>query len=193
MPHERPRVLLLTGHPGVGKTTVIRRLAETLAGRRLGGFYTEEIRAHGERRGFRLVGFGSAVGAAVPAAINRGGACPGMIKAGDRRSPQPVGAAVPAAICSRSPANDRGGDRRSHIVDAIGKMECLSGRFIGAVRRLLDSGRPVVATVVRRGNGFIGEVKCRADATLWTVTRENRDRLPGEALAWLETVERRER
>ena len=51
------RVLLLMGVPGIGKTTVIRRVAARLKGRRLGGFYTEEIRENGVRRGFRLVEF----------------------------------------------------------------------------------------------------------------------------------------
>lgn len=50
-------VLLLTGVPRIGKTTVIRRVADRLKEKRLGGFYTEEIRGHGGRRGFRLVGF----------------------------------------------------------------------------------------------------------------------------------------
>jgi nucleoside-triphosphatase len=49
--------LLLTGAPGVGKTTVIRRVATQLEMRQLRGFYTEEIREGGERRGFRLLGF----------------------------------------------------------------------------------------------------------------------------------------
>src|SRR5579885_397610 len=47
-------VLVLTGRPGVGKTTLIRRLADAL-GSRAGGFYTEEIRQGGRRVGFRLV------------------------------------------------------------------------------------------------------------------------------------------
>lgn len=47
-------ILLLTGRPGVGKTTFIRRLAADL-GRSAGGFYTEEIRKSGDRVGFRLV------------------------------------------------------------------------------------------------------------------------------------------
>jgi nucleoside-triphosphatase len=54
------RHLLLTGSPGCGKTTVIRKLAAQLASERPGGFYTEEIRAGGVRRGFRLVTFGGA-------------------------------------------------------------------------------------------------------------------------------------
>jgi nucleoside-triphosphatase len=50
-------VLLITGTPGIGKTTVIRRVAEGIEADGLRGFYTEEIRESGERRGFRLVGF----------------------------------------------------------------------------------------------------------------------------------------
>ena len=33
-----------------------------------------------------------------------------------------------------------------YLVDEIGKMECFSGSFRSAMRMLLDSGRPVVAT-----------------------------------------------
>jgi nucleoside-triphosphatase len=54
---ERLHVLLITGTPGIGKTTVIRRVAEGIEADGLRGFYTEEIRESGERRGFRLVGF----------------------------------------------------------------------------------------------------------------------------------------
>ena len=50
-------VLLITGPPGSGKTTALRRAAERMRDRRLGGFYTEEIRRRGERRGFRAVTF----------------------------------------------------------------------------------------------------------------------------------------
>jgi nucleoside-triphosphatase THEP1 len=51
------KALLLTGRPGVGKTTLIRRVADTLKGERLAGFYTEELRSGGERTGFRIVTF----------------------------------------------------------------------------------------------------------------------------------------
>src|SRR5438105_11951431 len=46
--------LLLTGVPGVGKTTVLRRVKDRLAGKQLRGFLTDEIRSRrGERLGFR--------------------------------------------------------------------------------------------------------------------------------------------
>jgi len=41
----------LTGVPGVGKTTLLRRVAAALVGRRPSGFTTEEIRTAGERVG----------------------------------------------------------------------------------------------------------------------------------------------
>jgi len=47
-------ILLITGRPGVGKTTLIRALARVL-GEQAGGFYTEEIRGPQGRLGFRLV------------------------------------------------------------------------------------------------------------------------------------------
>ena len=46
-----------------------------------------------------------------------------------------------------------------YLVDEIGKMECFSKKFRAATRGLLDSGRPLVATVALRGGGFIAEVK----------------------------------
>jgi nucleoside-triphosphatase THEP1 len=36
------KILLLTGAPGVGKTTVLRKVAAGLPDRRLAGFYTED-------------------------------------------------------------------------------------------------------------------------------------------------------
>ena len=71
-----------------------------------------------------------------------------------------------------------------YLVDEIGKMECMSSRFVAALRGLLDSAKPVVATIARRGGGFITEVKARKDAELWEVTHANRDGMPQEVLTW---------
>ncbi len=40
-------------------------------------------------------------------------------------------------------------------------MECFSQRFVAVMRALLDSGLRVVATIARKGTGFIAEVKRR--------------------------------
>ncbi len=47
--------VLITGSPGVGKTTVIRKVAASLAELHPVGFYTVEIREEGVRQGFELV------------------------------------------------------------------------------------------------------------------------------------------
>src|SRR5207244_10235406 len=46
--------VLLTGRPGCGKTTLIKRVVNNLP-RRVGGFYTEEIREGGSRAGFKIM------------------------------------------------------------------------------------------------------------------------------------------
>src|SRR5262249_46836411 len=75
--------------------------------------------------------------------------------------------------------------RAVYLVDEIGKMECLSSAFVEAVMRLLDSGRPLIATVAQRGAGFIADVKRHPDAELWQGMRETRDGLPARLVRWL--------
>jgi nucleoside-triphosphatase len=74
------------------------------------------------------------------------------------------------------------------FVDEIGKMESLSPRFADLMRKLLDSGKTVVATIAMRGEGLIAEVKKRPDCSLVEVTPANRERLPGELAARLRDV-----
>jgi len=173
---RRPRVLLLTGVPGIGKTTVMRQVAARLPANRLRGFYTEEIRQAGARRGFRLVGF--AGDARIIAHVD--------FPEGPRVGRYGVDvAAVDAAtsLLAPDPAAE------VYLVDEIGKMECLSRRFVAAMRALLAGRTPVVATVGLRGGGFVAEVKRSPACLLWQVTRANREDLAPRVAAWLERTE----
>ena len=168
-----PHILLITGVPGVGKTTAIRAVADALATQLLAGFYTEELRERGERKGFRLVGFGGGEG--VIAQVN----FPHTHRVGK------YGVDV-AAIDRLAASTLRTHDSCAiYLVDEIGKMECLSARFVDAMHGVLDTGRPVVATIARKGGGFIASVKARPDVELWEITRANRDSMPERVIAWL--------
>ncbi len=167
-------VLLLTGRPGVGKTTVIRRVAEAFHGERLGGFYTEEVRVNGKRRGFRAVTFDG--WRRIIADVNY----PGRPRVGR------YGVDVPAidVLVERSLAAPE--DAEIFLIDEVGKMECYSVAFVSAMRRLLGSSTPLVITVAERGGGFVAEVRGLPGAELWTVTRSNRDVKPRRVLEWLD-------
>lgn len=165
--------LLITGPPGIGKTTVIRAVASGLAGARLGGFFTQEMRSRGVRRGFELVTFDGQ--RAVMAHVDRRG--------GPRVGKYGVDAGVLEITARTSLAVSPGID--VYLVDEIGKMECLAPAFVEAMRALLDARVPLVATVGQRGGGFIAAVKRRPDVTLWEVTRANRDAMPARVLDWI--------
>lgn len=64
------------------------------------------------------------------------------------------------------------------VIDEIGKMECFSRWFVAVVTGLLDGPTPVVATIGRRGGGFIARVRARPEVELWEVTVESRDAMP---------------
>jgi len=171
-----PHALLVTGVPGVGKTTLLLRVASSLAATgaiRCSGFTTEEIRAGGRREGFRIVPLSG----------------PGRVMAHvDFRVPNRVGrygvdVAAVDAVAAATLAPDL--DVSLYLIDEIGKMECLSERFVRAARALFDARRRVVATVAHRGPGFIAEVKRRPDVEIREVTVQNRDSLVDPILAWI--------
>jgi len=164
---KRPSNILLTGRPGCGKTTLLVRLAERLAPRRLAGFYTEEIREGGRRTGFGVRTFGGAEGVLSSVRFTRGP------RVGRYRVDVEGFESVAVPELER-PLEEVD----LFLVDEIGKMECFSRRFVEAMRRLLDAPVPLVATVARKGGGFIAEVRQRPDVALLEVTRENRDDLP---------------
>jgi nucleoside-triphosphatase len=163
-----PNNLLLTGRPGIGKTTVIQKTIALLPQLRLQGFTTGEIRGPRGREGFHATTLtGHEI---VLAHVNLSGPY--------RVSKYSVDVAtfekeiVPVLRAEQ--------EVDLFILDEIGKMECFSRAFRDAVEQLLAASHPLLGTIARRGPAFIQQIQRRPDVELIEVTMANRDQLPGQ-------------
>jgi nucleoside-triphosphatase len=171
------QTLLLTGRPGVGKTTVIKTVVQAL-GERADGFYTEEIRGSHGRQGFRLVGLRGERATLAHVRLRAGGR--GRPRVG-RYGVDVVGLErVGVAALERAAKQGQ-----VVIIDEIGKMELFSKNFKRAVLTAIDSQAPVVATVMARPHPWVDALKARPDVTLWWVQVDNRDEMALQVLDWL--------
>lgn len=158
------RNLLVTGSPGVGKTTLVLKAIEQVEGRCC-GFYTAEIRDRGMRVGFEAVALDGA--RRLFSHID--------IKSPYRVSKYGVDVAGFDEFLEGIPFFDP--QNFLVLIDEIGKMECLSAKFRRLVVALLDASVLLLGTVALRGDAFIEEIKARTDVRLFLVTKENRDDL----------------
>lgn len=169
-------VLLITGRPGVGKTTLIRRVAEAL-GDRAGGFYTEEIRGPQGRLGFRLVTLDGQ--AAIFAHVEWAA-----------RSPYRVGRyGVDVAALDRlgvAAIRQAMAEKEIVLVDEIGKMELFSQAFREALEAIVASPRPLIATITQSPHPWADAFKRRPGVTLWALTPANREMFQARAVQWAE-------
>jgi nucleoside-triphosphatase len=170
MPIFSKKNLLITGLPGVGKTTLIRKVCEALRDFHPVGFYTEEIREGRERKGFELISLEGKRGLLSHKHIKS------PYKVGPYRVDIKSFENFLDSISFTNPVN------HLMIIDEIGKMECLSDRFKKLLREALGSGKRVIATIALKGSGLITEVKQRQDVKLYEITQSNRDVLVSEIL-----------
>jgi nucleoside-triphosphatase THEP1 len=158
--------VLFTGTPGIGKTTLIEKLARRFDFN-VRGFITKEILEGGRRVGFSLL---TATGKEVVMAhINK----PSAYKVSQ------YGVDL-LAIDSTGVREILDGVQEGQIivVDEIGKMELFSTNFRDAVSKALDSPCPVFATMMVTQHPFTDEIRRRHDVTIFEITTENRNILP---------------
>lgn len=177
-PGPAPRILL-TGRPGCGKTTVVRRVIDGIGPGRCVGFYTEEVRQRGRRVGFDVVTLDGRRGplARVGAPGPRVGRYGVDLASFERLavSALEVGLRTPSLLL---------------VIDEIGKMELFSPRFVELLEPVFDAQAPhaVVGTVMSGRHRQVDALRRSLGVRVVAVTVENRDRLPRQLIAELEAL-----
>ncbi|CAD5335972.1 unnamed protein product [Arabidopsis thaliana] len=137
------KCLLVTGPPGVGKTTLIMRVLDMMRvsnpNLKIQGFYTQEMRERGQRVGFQVVtldGRTSYLFLSVGSQESMTWPSVGKYKV-DIASFESI--ALPELQVKD--------DTNLFIIDEVGKMEMFSPSFFPAVLNVLDSNVPLLASI----------------------------------------------
>jgi nucleoside-triphosphatase len=154
MPQSKT-AFLLTGRPGCGKTTLIRRLVEGLA-ISAGGFYTEEIRRGGRREGFALITLDGRT--ATMASV---------------RSP------------SRHRVSKYGVDLESIEGVGVPAIERATATAALVVVSALESGKPVLGSIMLAPHPWADAVKARPEVEVILLTEANRSQVQSDLLTRL--------
>ena len=126
---------MITGKPGVGKTTLVQTIIDQMASVPMAGFYTAEIRSMGSRLGFELQGLNS--GRRILAHV-------------DIDSPYRVGkygvdtAGFETFLETLKLLNS---NIDLIVIDEIGKMELFSNHFRRLIRDVLCANKQLLATI----------------------------------------------
>jgi nucleoside-triphosphatase len=162
--------ILITGAPGSGKTTLFRRLVEALRHLQPLGFFTQEIREGGVRKGFTLNGLDGSSGMLAHVDF------PGDFRVG-RYGVDVAGFEDFIGRISLS-----GHVSKLVMIDEIGKMECFSEKFNALISEVLGAERMLIATISLKGGGLSAEIKKRPDIRLFEATRKNQNTIIAQIL-----------
>jgi nucleoside-triphosphatase THEP1 len=161
---------LITGLPGVGKTTLILKVIEQIAPMQIAGFYTSEVKIRGRRVGFELRGLEGQC--RILAHTTFDGPYRVWKYGVDTKGFDEF--LLRLDMCASN--------ARLIVIDEIGKMELFSHQFRGLIRHILKTDKKLLATVSFKGGGLIEEIKQRSDVNIFEVTRQNRDDLTNTIL-----------
>ncbi len=165
--------LILTGRPGIGKTTIIKAFIAQLADR-AGGFYTEEILGPGGRKGFRLItldGRSDVIAHMDFKSRSMVGRYGVKVEVIDQ-----LGAGAIRSAIDHNPIV---------IIDEIGKMELFSSPFQSAVLKAIGSSKIVLATAMQDDHPWVAAVKALPTVTVWRVDKVNRGKMLEQIKQWL--------
>ena len=155
--------ILLTGPAEAGKTVLVRKLSEIFKEFNPSGFFTVDINEDGIKKGALIASlFGDAQ----------------VFYHTGLKSRYSVGKfGIDMKGFENLLENVFSKDKKTslYIIDEIGKMECRSRKFGKLIVELLNSEKPVIATIAEKGTGLVSDLKKRSDVKLIGVAQDNHE------------------
>ncbi|RME24900.1 MAG: nucleoside triphosphatase [Deltaproteobacteria bacterium] len=168
-----PKVLV-TGAPGIGKTTLIKSFTERIRGVKLAGIVTEEVRDKKGRTGFTVRTLDGQKEAMFATSGGKG-------KKGKRVGKYHVDVDAFEQVALDAVAYHP--EYNLYVIDEIGPMECLSRTFCETVKMLIKSDRvAVLASVAKGGHPFIRDIIRMPGTEVVELTGSGHERIEDELL-----------
>jgi nucleoside-triphosphatase len=164
------RVVVVTGRPGVGKTTVFLHVTDSLRalGMGLGGFVSSEVRVRGDRVGFQIVDLNSNRKGWLAHVDQENGPKVGKYRVNTRDLVEIGVESIKTSI--------REGSIDVIAIDEIGPMELTSLEFVRAIRDAVNSEKTILVTVhYREKDRILSMFNLNGSGELFEVTPENRE------------------
>jgi len=168
--HKDTRAWVVTGDPGIGKSTLMRRVVNEVktGGYLVGGFTTQDIRSHGSRTGFEIYDLSTGRRGVLASTTLRVGPKIGRYKV---NLVDLSGIATKSILESLSIAD-------LIVYDELGPMELLSPEFRRAVKTMIDSDRPIFCSIHKKlADPLITDLRNILSSELYLVDLSNRELL----------------
>ena len=155
--------ILITGLPGVGKTELLKKLSVIFKEFNPAGFFTSAIVENGERVGLEIENLNGDIMTFAHISMK------------SKHSMGKFKIDIKGFEDFLQQVMLKEKKTGLYFIDEICKAECESKKFSKLIVELLNSDKPLIATIPDKGTGLISEIRKRDDVRLFELTPHNQE------------------